>query len=148
MVMWLACLALQIFAIHHCKSCNFCIYVGHIVLLYTTMICGVHTILCSTTWGYQLCSLEIRPLKWVLSSDEFEPEFSSSSRAELWRFWAEPCWAELGHFNFGAETELTILTISKHSKCFVPTPKLQSYFLIFMNICKTIDIFRVEYYDL
>ena len=92
MVMWLACLALQIFAIHHCKSCNFCIYVGHIVLLYTTMICGVHTILCSTTWGYQLCSLEIRPLKWVLSSDEFELEFSSSSRAELWRFWAEPSW--------------------------------------------------------
>ena len=84
MVMWLACLALQFFAIHHCKSCNFCIYVGHIVLLYTTMICGVHTILCSTTWGYQLCSLEIRPLKWVLSSDEFELEFSSSSRAKLW----------------------------------------------------------------
>ena len=68
MVMWLACLALQIFAIHHCKSCNFCIYVGHIVLLYTTMICCFHTILCSTTWGYQLCSLEIRPLKFLLDS--------------------------------------------------------------------------------
>ena len=30
----------------------------------------------------------------------------------------------------------------------VPTPKLQSNFLIFMNLCKTIDIFGVEYYNL
>ena len=30
----------------------------------------------------------------------------------------------------------------------VPTPKLQSNFLIFMNICKTIDIFGLEYYNL
>ena len=28
----------------------------------------------------------------VFTSDEPEPEFSSSSRAELWRFWAEPSW--------------------------------------------------------
>ena len=38
--------------------------------------------------------------------DEFELEFSGSSEPELWRFRAE-----LGHFNFRAETELTILTI-------------------------------------
>ena len=30
----------------------------------------------------------------------------------------------------------------------VPTPKLQSNFPFFMNICKTIDISGVEYYDL
>ena len=29
----------------------------------------------------------------------------------------------------------------------VLTPKLQSNFLFFMNICKTIDIFVVEYYN-
>ena len=38
----------------------------------------------------------------VMNSDEPELEFSGSSRAELWRFRAE-----LGHFNFRAETELT-----------------------------------------
>ena len=37
------------------------------------------------------------------SSDEPEPEISSSSRAKLGH--------KLGHFNFRAETELTILTI-------------------------------------
>ena len=30
----------------------------------------------------------------------------------------------------------------------VPTPKLQSNFLIFINLCQTIDIFGVEYYNL
>ncbi len=43
---------------------------------------------------------------WVTSRDEFELEFSSSSRAMK-----VPSRAELGHFNFRAETELTILTI-------------------------------------
>jgi hypothetical protein len=57
-----------------------------------------------------------------------------------------PSRAELGHFNFRAETEVTILTICM--SILVPTPKLQSNFLIFMNMCKTIDIFGVEYYDL
>ena len=37
----------------------------------------------------------------VFSRDEFELEFSGSSKPELWRFRAE-----LGHFNFWAETEL------------------------------------------
>ena len=33
-----------------------------------------------------------------------------SGEPELWKFWAEPSRAELGHINFRAETELTILT--------------------------------------
>jgi hypothetical protein len=36
-------------------------------------------------------------------SDEFELEFSDLSQAELWRFRAE-----LGHFNFRAETKLKL----------------------------------------
>ena len=42
----------------------------------------------------------------VGSSDELEPEFSSSSKPEPWR-----CRAELGHFNFRAETELNMYII-------------------------------------
>ena len=44
----------------------------------------------------------------VTSSDEPEPEFSSSSRAVK-----DPSQAELGHFNFRAETELTSSTPKK-----------------------------------
>ena len=48
----------------------------------------------------------IRPLGPVLSSrDEFELEFSSSSRAMK-----VASQAEQGHFNFPAETKLTICT--------------------------------------
>ena len=43
---------------------------------------------------------------YPLISDEPEPEFSSSSRAEL------------GHFNFRAETELDFFLISSSSKVF------------------------------
>ena len=41
----------------------------------------------------------------MYTSDEPELEFSGSSRAEPWRFRAEPSRAELGHFNFRAESE-------------------------------------------
>ena len=34
-------------------------------------------------------------LQYIPTSDEFELEFSSSSRAELWRFRAEPSWGTL-----------------------------------------------------
>ena len=45
----------------------------------------------------------ILDLSWrIFISDEPEPEFSSSSRAMK-----VPSRAELGHFNFRAETELT-----------------------------------------
>ena len=40
--------------------------------------------------------------KYLPTSDKFELKFSSSSRAEGVLSWAEP-----GHFNFQAETELT-----------------------------------------
>ena len=39
------------------------------------------------------------------TSDEPELEFSSYE-AELWRFQTKPSQAELGHFDFRAETEL------------------------------------------
>ena len=48
-----------------------------------------------------------RHVVYVPVSDEPELEFSGSRRAELWRFRAEPSQAELGHFYFRAETELT-----------------------------------------
>ena len=60
------------------------------------------------------CPTENSILKQTLiTSDEFELVFSSSSRAMK-----VPSQAELRHFNFRAETELTILTIcmSKNSK--------------------------------
>ena len=61
------------------------------------------------------------------SSDEFELEFSGSSEPVLWRFRAEL--SRAGHFNFRAETELTILTIcmSKNSKFFTYFPILLLY---------------------
>ena len=43
-----------------------------------------------------------RWVEWVIISDEFELKFLGSSRAE--RVLSR---AELGHFNFRAETELT-----------------------------------------
>ena len=46
------------------------------------------------------------PMLWIVGRDEFELEFSGSSEPELWRFRAKPSRAELGHFNFRAETEL------------------------------------------
>ena len=47
---------------------------------------------------------------YILHSDEPELEFSCSSRAELWRFQAEPSW---GTLSFEPETELTIPTIKE-----------------------------------
>ena len=83
--------------------------------------------------------------------DEFELEFSGSSRAKL------------GHFNFRAETELTILTIcmSKNSKfwalvknyyqisqfCFC-TMILINFMIIYLNLCSTKGVFIVKLYDL
>ena len=52
-------------------------------------------------------------LRYQNTSDEPEPEISSSSQAKLWRFRAEPSRAMLGHFNFRAETELDFFDISK-----------------------------------
>ena len=46
--------------------------------------------------------LSLTTVSWVINSDELELEFSSSSRAMK-----IPSQAELGHFNFRAETELT-----------------------------------------
>ena len=39
-----------------------------------------------------LMMLALKNINYKTSSDEPEPEFSSSSRAELWRFRAEPSW--------------------------------------------------------
>ena len=51
------------------------------------------------------------------------------ARAEPSYEGSEPSRAELGHFNFRAETELTILTIcmSKNSKCLTYFPTLLLY---------------------
>ena len=65
----------------------------------------------------------------VVISDEPKLEFSGSSRAELWGFGAEPSQAELGHFNFRAETELTIPTICMSKNC-----KLAANFRSYLKI--------------
>ena len=59
--------------------------------------------------------------RWSLCTrDEFELEFCSLSKPELWKFRAE-----LGHINFWAETELTILTICMSKSInFVPLSPL------------------------
>ena len=69
---------------------------------------------CQTGIGFAIRKLKLGDR---YCSDEFELEFSGSSRAEL------------GHFNFRAETELTILTIcmSKNSKFLTYFPILLLY---------------------
>ena len=71
------------------------------------------------------------------------------ARAELWRFWAEPSW---GTLIFELKPSWQYLELADNmyvnkKQILDPTPKLQSNFLFFMNICKTIDVFAVEYYD-
>ena len=59
---------------------------------------------------------------------------------------SEPSRAELGHFNFRAENELTILTI-----CISKIPILclyHDFMFNFMNLYKRIGIFGVKYYNL
>ena len=76
---------------------------------------------------YRFCSMELYNSIYVDSRDEFELEFSSSSKPELWRFRVEP--SRAGHFNFWAETELTMLTMcmSKNSKFLTYFPILLLY---------------------
>ena len=69
---------------------------------------------------------------------------------------SEPSRAELGHFNFRAETELTILTIcmSKNSKFLTYFPILLLYHDSnqfhdhLFEFIRTKGVFRVELYDL
>ena len=82
----------------------------------------------------------------LATRDEFKLEFSGSSEPELWRFQAEPSWGTL--FSSWNRADNSDNMYVNKKQILVPTPKLQSNFLIFMNICKTIDIFGVEYYDL
>ena len=74
----------EAFKILSIKDCSF--------RKFATLLCG----------PYQSYVFQVH----INTRDEFKLEFPGSSELELWRFRAE-----LGHFNFLAETELTILTI-------------------------------------
>ena len=75
-------------------------------------------------WRRNWIHRQPRWLNLKMLRDEFELEFFGSSEPELWKFQAK-----LGHFNFRAETELTILTIcmSKNSKFLTYLPILLLY---------------------
>ena len=80
--------------------------------------------------------------------DEFELEFSGSSELKLGRFRAEPSRAGALWFSSWNQADNSDNMYVNKKQILVPTPKLQSNFPFFMNICKTIDISGVEYYDL
>jgi hypothetical protein len=67
------------------------------------------------------------------------------ARAEPSYKGSEPSQAELGHFNFRAEIELTIHTIcmSKNSKFLTYFSHMVSYLIL----CKIKGIFEIEKYD-
>ena len=79
------------------------------------------------------------------------PSRKFPARAEPSYEGSEPSQAELGHFNFRAETELMKISgpiknhnqISQFLACIIIRINLM---IIFMNLCKTISIFPVEYY--
>ena len=86
----------------------------------------------------------------AFNRDEFELEFSSSSKPEMWRFQAEPsqAWA----IQFRAKNELTILTI-----CMSKNSKFLTYFSILLlyhdsnqfhaqllEYCCTKGVFKVD----
>ena len=90
-------------------------------------------------------------IKRQVSRDEFELEFSGSSKPKLWSFRAEP-----GHFNFRAETELTIPTIKKSQILFNSFFPQSFYYqkscimisinfmIIYLNFCSTKSVFIGE----
>ena len=71
------------------------------------------------------------------------PSWNFPARAELSQ-------AELGHFNFGVETELTILTMSKNCKFFTNFPILLrimiliNFMINYLNLYGTKGVSRVE----
>ena len=72
----------------------------------------------------------------------------SSGSLELGRFRAEPSQAGALWFSSWNRADNSDNMYVNKKQILVPTPKLQSNFPFFMNICKTIDISGVEYYDL